>query len=254
MTTPGKKVAFFDVDNTLLHGSTIFFLGRGMYHRGFFSRKEISHFFLINLLYLFKGTEDRGVIDKVQKAACSVIRGHHVDDVEKIGNEVYDQYVSPALWQGAIELANAHMQSGVEVWLVTASPQGMAELIAKRLGFTGALGTCAKIENDRYTGEVEGRLLHGVEKKNRVEKLAEENNFDLANSYAYSDSHHDLPLLKLVGNPAAINPDTQLHLYAINNGWQIYDFRKLRKLKSFFAPFLARIGSKLIYLTPSKKN
>ena len=53
MESSQKQVAFFDVDNTLLHGSTIFLLGRGMYKRGFFTRKEISHFFLINLLYLF---------------------------------------------------------------------------------------------------------------------------------------------------------------------------------------------------------
>jgi HAD superfamily hydrolase (TIGR01490 family) len=254
MESSHKSVAFFDVDNTLLHGSTIFLLGRGMYKRGFFTRKEISQFFLINLLYLFKGTEDKGVIEKVQAAACSFIKGHEVSEVDQLGREVYDEYVSPALWQGAVKIAQDHLAQGREVWLVTASPQGMASLIATRLGFTGALGTCAKVENGKYTGEIEGGLLHGGMKKIAIEKLARERNFDLANSFAYSDSHHDLPLLNSVGNPAAINPDASLHLYAKNHHWPIYDFRRAKKLKSIFAPLLARIGAKLIYLLPRSRK
>jgi HAD superfamily hydrolase (TIGR01490 family) len=254
MENQQKQVAFFDVDNTLLQGSTIFLLGRGMYKRGFFTRKEISHFFLINLLYLFKGTEDKGVIEKVQEAACNFIRGHKVDDLEQLGSEVYDEFVSPALWQGAINIAQEHLNAGREVWLVTASPQDMASLMANRLGFSGALGTCAKVENGVYTGEIEGSLLHGVMKKTAVEKLAAERNFDLKNSYAYSDSHHDLPLLNSVGNPAAINPDGLLYLAAKEKHWPIYDFRRNKKLKAIFAPALARIGSKVIYLLPRRRG
>ena len=110
-----KRVAFFDVDNTLLRGSSLYFLGRGMYQRGFFSKRDISAFVLANLRYRLTGTENPDEIARVQNAACEFIKGHKVDEILAIGSEVYDEYVSPALWQGTIETANEHLKNGEEV-------------------------------------------------------------------------------------------------------------------------------------------
>jgi phosphoserine phosphatase len=110
----------------------------------------------------------------------------------------------------------------------------MANLIAKRLGFTGALGTKAEIKNGKYTGKMIGSLLHGKAKAAAVKELAKERKFDLTNSFAYSDSHHDFPMLESVGNPCAINPDTLLEIRAYRDNSQVYDFRRARKLRNFW--------------------
>ena len=247
-----KRAAFFDVDNTITRGSTLFFLGRGMYQRGFFSKKDISAFVLANLRYRLTGTENPEEIAKYQEAACDFIGGHNVEEIKTIGLEIYDEFVSPALWQGAIEIANSHLQKNEEVWLVTATPQDMAVLIADRLGFTGALGTKAESKDGVYTGRMIGKLLHGREKALAIAELAASRNIDLKNSFAYSDSHHDIPLLEAVGNPAAINPDTLLQIRAIRDNWPIHDFRRGRALKAAFGPILARFAAIGALLSPRR--
>jgi len=244
------KAAFFDVDNTLMRGSSLFFLSRGMYQRGFFTKKDISNFVVANLRYRLSGVENKEEIAKVQNAACEFFRGHKVDEIAKMGIEVYDEYVSPALWAGTIEIANEHLAAGEEVWLVTATPKDLADLIAHRLGFTGALGTVAETKDGVYTGKLIGQLLHGPNKAEAVNALAAEHEIDLANSFAYSDSHHDIPLLTAVGNPRVINPDTLLQIHALEKQWPIYDFRRARALKKFFAPILSKGLKIAIHLNP----
>ena len=250
MALTPKRVAFFDVDNTLMRGSSLFFLSKGMYQRGFFTKKDISNFVMANLRYRLSGVETKEEIAKLQGAACEFFRGHDAAIIEKMGIEVYDEYVSPALWQGTIEIANNHLDQDEEVWLVTATPKDLADLIAKRLGFTGALGTVAEVKDGVYTGKLIGQLLHGPNKAIAVRLLAEEQGIDLENSYAYSDSHHDIPLLEAVGNPRAINPDTLLQIHAINAHWPIYDFRRMRVLKRIAAPVLGRVVKLGTLLSP----
>jgi HAD superfamily hydrolase (TIGR01490 family) len=252
MALTQKRVAFFDVDNTLLKGSTLFFLGRGMYQRGFFTKKDISAFVLANLRYRLTGRENKDEINRFQNAACEFIKGHNVIEIEKIGQEIYDEFVSPAIWKGTVDIAQEHLSKDEEVWLVTATPLDMANLIAKRLGFTGALGTKAEASNGVYTGKMIGNLLHGREKALAIKDLAGSNGFDLKNCYAYSDSHHDIPLLEAVGNPRVINPDTLLEIRAYRDNWPVYDFRRARRIKKFFGPTAGRIAALASLLSPRK--
>jgi len=246
----GIRAAFFDVDNTLMRGSSLYFLSRGMYKRGFFTKKDISNFIVANLRYRLSGVENKDEIDKVQAAACEFFRGHKVDEIEAMGIEVYDEYVSPALWAGTIDIANEHLTAGEEVWLVTATPKDLADLIAKRLGFTGALGTIAQTQNGVYTGKLIGQLLHGPNKAVAIRELASVRNIDLSESFAYSDSHHDIPLLTAVGKPRAINPDTLLQIHALEKHWPIHDFRRARVIKRLCAPILSKGLKILIHLNP----
>lgn len=250
MALTQKRVAFFDVDNTLMRGSSLFFLSKGMYQRGFFTKKDISNFVMANLRYRLSGVESKEEIAKIQNAACEFFRGHDASVIEKMGIEVYDEFVSPALWQGTIEIANNHLDHDEEVWLVTATPKDLADVIAKRLGFTGALGTVAEIKDGIYTGKIIGQLLHGPNKAIAIKELAERHGIDLANSYAYSDSHHDIPLLEAVGNPRAINPDTLLQIHALRKNWPIYDFRRLRGIKKVAAPILGQLVKLRTLLLP----
>ena len=245
-----KRVAFFDVDNTLMKGSSLFFLSKGMYQRGFFRRRDILAFLLANARYQLVGERNQAEINGIENSALSIIKGHSVEELSAMGNDVYDRYVSPCLWEGTIEIAHEHLENDEEVWLVTATPLAMANLIAQRLGFTGALGTQAETKDGVYTGKIIGGLIHGRNKVTAIQNLAIENGIDLSNSYAYSDSHHDIPLLEAVGNPRAINPDTILQVRAILGHWPIYEFRRGRWLKKFYTPIISRLASMAAAMNP----
>lgn len=254
MSLTQQRAAFFDVDNTLVRGSTLYFLGRGMYQRGFFTKADISRFVLANLRFRLTGTEKQDEINRFQKSAQEFIGGHNVTEINAVAQEIYDEYVSPALWEGTIEIAQRHLNDGVEVWLVTAAPEDMATLIAERLGFTGALGSKAAIKDGFYTGEMNGPLLHGREKATAIKELARERDFDLEQCFGYSDSHNDLPLLLTVGNPSVINPDAILRIRALKEKWPINDFRRMRFLNRLLGPILSRAAWLGTRLTPRRKS
>jgi HAD superfamily hydrolase (TIGR01490 family) len=254
MALTAKRAAFFDVDNTLIRGSTIYFLGRGMYQRGYFTKKDISRFVIANLRFRLTGKENKEEIARFQKSATDFIGGHSVKDIEAIAQEIYDEYVSPAIWQGTIDIAQKHLANKEEVWLVTAAPEDMAVLIAQRLGFTGALGSKAEIKEGMYTGAMVGQLLHGKEKATAITELAKREGFDLDDCYAYSDSNNDLPLLQSVGNPSAINPDAILGLRAMAEGWPIHDFRRARFIGRALSPIVVRLAALATWLTPRRNS
>ena len=243
MALQPKRAAFFDIDNTLIRGSSLYFLSKGMYQRGFFNKRDIAAFVLANLRYQLVGERNQDEVDRIQSAALRVVAGHNVQELLEMGNDVYDRYVSPALWQGTLEIAQEHLQRDEEVWLVSATPVEIANLIAKRLGFTGALGTCAEEISGEYTGKINGKLLHGSEKARAIKALALSNNIDLTNSYGYSDSHNDIPLLEAVGKPCVINPDALLRIRAAKDTWPIYDFRRGRWFKTIVAPVINRAAA-----------
>jgi HAD superfamily hydrolase (TIGR01490 family) len=249
-----RSAAFFDLDNTMVRGSTLYFLGRAMYQRGFFTKADISKFVVANVRFRLTGTEKPEVIERFQKAATDFIGGHEVNEIYTIAQSVYDEYVSPALIQGTIEIAKKHLAEGNEVWLVTAAPEDMAKLIADRLGFTGAIGTKVAIEDGKYLGHLNGKILHGVEKARAVRELAAERGFSLNNCHAYSDSASDFPLLQSVGTPHAINPDARLRIKALAEKWEIVDFRKFRKLNRWLGPTVSRFVALGAWLTPRSRG
>ena len=243
------RIAFFDVDNTITRGSTLYFLGKGMYNRGFFTKRDIGAWVLANIRFRMTGTEKSEVISRFQKAATDFIGGHDVKEIRIIGEQIYSEFVSPSIWQGTIELAKEHLSSGDEVWLVTASPEDFANLIAERLGFTGAIGTKAGIKDGKYTGNLNGKLLHGKEKAIAITELTKVRGINLKDCFAYSDSHNDLPLLSAVGHPRAINPDAKLRIIAFAQSWPVHDFRRLRWLNRFVGPFISRLAGFWVFST-----
>lgn len=249
-----RSAAFFDLDNTMVRGSTLYFLGRAMYQRGFFTKADISKFVVANVRFRLTGTEKPEVISRFQKAATDFIGGHDVKEIYTIAQSVYDEFVSPALIQGTIDIAKQHLAEGTEVWLVTAAPEDMAKLISDRLGFTGALGTKVEIENGKYVGKLNGQILHGIEKARAVRELAAERGFSLNNCHAYSDSASDFPLLQSVGTPHAINPDARLRIKALAENWEIIDFRRFRKLNRWLGPTVSRFVALGAWLTPRSRG
>ncbi|MEU4608366.1 HAD-IB family hydrolase [Kribbella sp. NPDC023972] len=228
-TPPVPDVAaFFDVDNTMLQGASMFHLARGLYRRKFFTTGEIAQKALAQLRFRLQG-ETPDSVAKARSAALSFIAGHRVAEVQILVEEIFDEIMADRIWPGTRALAQQHLDAGERVWLVTAAPVEVARLLARRLGLTGALGTVAAERDGIYTGELVGDILHGPAKAEAVRALAAHEGLNLASCAAYSDSVNDLPLLELVGNPCAINPDSRLRRHAEVAGWRIRDYRTGRK-------------------------
>ncbi len=221
--------AFFDVDNTLMQGASIFYLARGLHRRRFVTTKDIVKAAWDQAYFRVVGVEDPGAVANARTSALAFIAGHRVVEVESLSQEIFDEAMSHRIWPGTRALAQIHLDQGQRVWLVTAAPVEIARIIAHRLGLTGALGTVAEQIDGVYTGRLTGDLLHGAAKAAAVQVLAEEEGLDLARCSAYSDSANDLPMLSMVGDPCAVNPDGRLRDHARQQGWRIRDYRTGRK-------------------------
>lgn len=235
--------AFFDVDNTVMQGASIFHLARGLYARDFFTARDIGRFAWQQAKFRVIGTENIGTVHEAREAALAFAAGHTVAEITTIGEEVFDEVMAAKVWPGTRALAQMHLDAGQRVWLVTATPVEVATVIAKRLGLTGALGTVAQTVDGVYTGHLVGEILHGEAKAEAVRALAEREGLDLAACSAYSDSANDIPLLSLVGQPCAINPDGKLRAYAREHGWRVRDYRTGRKAAKIGVPTAAGLGA-----------
>ncbi|HET6563536.1 MAG TPA: HAD-IB family hydrolase [Marmoricola sp.] len=221
--------AFFDVDNTIIQGASIFHLARGLHRRQFFTTKEILGAAWKQAYFRVVGIEDPEHVAEARSSALAFIQGHTVEELEAIGEEIFDETMAERIWPGTRALAQMHLDLGQRVWLVTAAPVEIARTIARRLGLTGALGTVAEHVDGVYTGRLVGEMLHGPAKAVAVRELASLEGLDLSRCSAYSDSHNDLPMLSLVGDPCVINPDSRLREHARAQGWRIRDYRTGRK-------------------------
>ncbi|MFL6132967.1 MAG: HAD family hydrolase [Nocardioidaceae bacterium] len=231
LTTPPdpETAAFFDVDNTIMQGASIFHLARGMHRRQFFTTRELLAAAWKQAYFRFVGIEDPEHVADARASALAFIKGHEVAELEALGEEIFDEAMAHRIWPGTRALAQLHLDQGQRVWLVTAAPVEIARIIAARLGLTGALGTVSEAVDGVYTGRLVGDLLHGPAKAEAVRALAEREGLDLSRCSAYSDSHNDLPLLTLVGDPCVVNPDARLRDHARAHGWRIRDYRTGRK-------------------------
>ncbi|MCW2707295.1 MAG: hypothetical protein JWM22_1137 [Frankiales bacterium] len=234
--------AFFDVDNTMIRGASIYFFGKGMAGRGLVTTGDLLRFGWQQLRFRVRGKEDLAAVAEAREKALSLVAGKSVADIVAYGEEIYDELMAERIWSGTRAMAQAHLDAGQRVWLVTATPVELARIIAKRLGLTGALGTVAEVENGLYTGRLVGEPLHGASKAEAVKALAEREGLDLSRCTAYSDSANDIPMLSTVGRGVAINPDTGLRNAARANGWEIRDFRTGRKAAKVGVPATAGTG------------
>ncbi len=240
--TDAVGAGFFDVDNTIMRGASIFHLAVGLARRNYFSMSEITGFAIKQLKFVTSGSEDLEDMASITESALSFIEGRDVTELEHLGEEIFDDVMVDKLIPGTLSLAQAHLDAGQPVWLVTATPVEIASLIARRLGLTGALGTVSEIVDGRYTGKLDGPPLHGLAKAEAVRALARTQHIDLTASSAYSDSINDIPMLSCVGNPYAVNPDPELRAYAKANDWRVRDFRRRAHMRRYALPAAAAAG------------
>lgn len=227
--------AFFDVDNTMMQGASIFHFARGLVARNFFTTGDLLRFAWLQIKFRLLG-EDAQDTSRAREGALAFVAGRQVAEIVDLGEEIYDELMADRIYPRTRELAQRHLDAGQRVWLVTATPVELAQIIGRRLGLTGALGTVAETEDGQYTGRLFGELLHGQAKAAAIRSLAAREGLDLRRCTAYSDSVNDVPMLSVVGTAVAINPDSALRDVARERGWQIRDFRTGRKAAKFWVP------------------
>jgi HAD superfamily hydrolase (TIGR01490 family) len=236
----GQGAAFFDLDRTLMAGSSGLYWARAARGAGLVTRRRMARYGWQNVKFRLQGSTDQAT-DRVRREVGEVIAGQRVADMQRLAPKVLAG-VLPRLYSQMLEVAYAHQDAGRPVYICTAASQEMAEMLAHVLGFDGALGARSEIVDGHYTGRAAGPFTYREGKAEAMRDLAATEGIDLAASYAYSDSESDLPMLRAVGHPVAVNPDAELRRVAGEEGWEIMRFEQLgRRLRAAGAVAIAAL-------------
>ena len=236
----GRGAAFFDLDRTLMAGSSGLYWARAARGAGLLTRRRIARYGWENVKFRLRGSTDQAT-DRVRREVGEMISGQRVVDLQRLAPKVLAG-VLPRLYPQMLEVAHAHQDAGRPVYICTAASQEMADMLAHVLGFDGALGARSEVVDGHYTGRAAGPFTYREGKAIAMRELAAATGLDLAASYAYSDSESDLPMLRVVGHPVAVNPDAELRRVAREEGWEIMRFEQLgRRLKAAGAVVLAAL-------------
>jgi HAD superfamily hydrolase (TIGR01490 family) len=223
----GPSAAFFDLDRTLISGSSAFVLGVAAWRAGLVPPRQFRRDAVGAVAFRFGGASDNtstGVRDRILGA----VKGIRVEDLVALNAEIVPKLLAKVRPE-AQALLDRHRHAGRATYIVSASPVELVEPLAKALGMTAGIGTVSDIADGVYTGELAGPFCYGPGKVEAIKDLANWENFDLGQCYAYSDSASDLPMLEAVGHPVAVNPDAKLERIARHNGWPIVVFSKRTK-------------------------
>jgi HAD superfamily hydrolase (TIGR01490 family) len=233
-----RGAAFFDLDRTLMAGSSAFQFARAAYASGLMSRRALARDAWENVQFRLRGSTDAGT-DALRARVSQLLAGVRVRDLQRLAPAVLAG-VLPRLYPKMLEIAYAHQDAGRPIFICTAASQEMAELMAIVLTFDGAVGTVSEVRDGAYTGRPGGPFTYREGKAQAIRELAAREDIDLAESYAYSDSESDLPMLRAVGHPVVVNPDGTLNRVAREEGWQILRFDRLgRRLRVAGAALVA---------------
>jgi HAD superfamily hydrolase (TIGR01490 family) len=229
--------AFFDLDKTLIEGSSAFHFGRAAYRAGMVSRRQLASDAWANLKFRLNGSTDAGT-DELRERILESISGQRVVDLARMGPDVLAG-ILPLLYREVLDEAYAHQDAGRRAYIVTAASQELAEVLAHVLVLDGGIGMRSEVRDGVYTGKAAGPFTYREGKAEAIRQLAAEEGIDLSESYAYSDSESDLPMMRTVGHPVAVNPDRVLERVAREEGWRVMRFDKLgRRLR-----WAAAVGS-----------
>ncbi|MGI8708546.1 MAG: HAD family hydrolase [Actinomycetota bacterium] len=231
MNPPKKpqRAAFFDLDKTLIPGSSLFLLARGLYERDMFRVRDIMQFAFGQAVYRLGGERRRGM-DMSRESTLEFVTGRSQAELAEWGREIVEERILPLVYEDIVSVIEGHRDKGELTFLVTAAPIELAGTVAEELGMTGAIGTISEIDSaGYYTGRLVGEVMHGAAKAKAVAEVAAEHGIELGECAAYSDSTNDLPLLESVGFPHAVNPEHELRRMAMSNGWPIHELRTRRR-------------------------
>jgi len=236
-----SAAAFFDLDRTLMAGSSGLHFGRAAYRAGWLRRRDIARYGVEHIRFRLRGSTDEGT-QALLAEVTSHLTGVMERDLARMAPEILAA-VLPRIYPQMLDEVHAHQDSGRLTYIVSAAGGGMVQMLATVLGMEGGIGTHYAVgPNGTFTGELDGPFMYGEGKAQAIREVATENDIDLGESWAYSDSASDLPMLRAVGNPVVVNPDTELAAIARKEGWRVMRFEKLgRRLAIIGATAVAAI-------------
>jgi HAD superfamily hydrolase (TIGR01490 family) len=224
------EAAFFDLDKTVIATSSVLALGGTFYREGLVSKRTIVRGLYAQVLYLLVGA-DENKMDRMREAMLTLTRGWDQQHVKELVRETLDEVLTPIIYAEALELIDEHRKAGRKTVIISSSPHETVEPIGEYLGVDDVIATRARVDaQGRYTGELEF-YAYAAQKAEAIREMAVAEGIDLANSYAYSDSITDLPMLELVGNPVAVNPDRELARVAREREWEVRYFQRPVRLR-----------------------
>src|SRR4051794_36023292 len=225
-----RAAAFFDLDKTLIEGSSALHFARASYKAGHLSKRQMASDAWANIRFRLQGSTDEAT-DALRERVYEAIAGRRVVDLARLTPEML-KGILPRIYPQMLEVAWRHQDAGRPVFIVTAASQEIAELLATVLIFDGGIGARSEVRDGVYTGLPDGPFTYREGKAEAIREVAERDGFDLAESWAYSDSESDLPMLRVVGHPVAVNPDAELARVAREQAWEVMRFDRLgRRLR-----------------------
>jgi len=237
-----RAAAFFDLDKTLMAGSSGMQFARVATRHGIVGRRQLANWAVEHLRYRLRGTTDERT-GEVLRVARELIAGVPARTLERMNPEVMAA-ILPRVYPQMLDEVYEHQDAGRATFIVSAAGNGVVEPLAEVLGMDGGIGTSYEIDGDgAFTGRFDGPFVYGAGKVEAMAAFAAEHGIDLAESYAYSDSLSDLPMLEAVGHPVVVNPDPPLAAIAKREGWQTMRFERLgRRLVAATITLLATVA------------
>jgi HAD superfamily hydrolase (TIGR01490 family) len=235
-----RAAAFFDLDRTLISGSSGLPWARAAAKAGLISRGQMLRWGVDALRFRLRGASDAAT-EKLMGEVREVFRGTSARQLARLAPEVLVG-VLPRIYPEMLEEVHAHQDAGRPTFIVSAAGDELVQILARILYMDGAIGTAYEVGEDGIlTGELGGAFMYGEGKVEAMRRFADEHGIDLEASYAYSDSASDLPMLSAVGNPVVVNPDDDLARVARERGWRVMRFEKLGR-RLAFAGFTAALA------------
>jgi len=237
-----RAAAFFDLDKTLMAGSSGMQFARIAAKRKIVSRRQLAGWAVEHMRYRLRGTTDARTRE-VLRVARELISGLPATTVDRMGPEVMAA-ILPRVYPQMLDEVYAHQDAGRATFIVSAAGHDVVESLANVLGMDGGIGTRYELDGEgSFTGRFDGPFVYGPGKVEAMQAFAAAHDIDLATSYAYSDSISDLPMLRAVGNPVVVNPDPPLLEIAREEGWQTLRFERLgRRLVAIAVTLLATVA------------
>ena len=238
-SSEGKGAAFFDLDKTLMAGSSGMVFARVANRKGFVPRGQLARWGLDHMRYRLRGSSDEQT-SAVIEVASRIFAEIPERDVERMGPEVLAG-ILPRIYPQMLDEVHRHQDEGRATFIVSAAGNDLVKTLAAVLGMEGGIGTRWAVGSDgKFTGQMDGPFVYGDGKVEAMQQFAEKHDIDLAESWAYSDSASDLPMLRSVGHAVVVNPDAPLLEIAREGGWRVMRFERLgRKLAIAGATVLA---------------
>jgi HAD superfamily hydrolase (TIGR01490 family) len=224
------KAAFFDLDKTIIARASMVAYGRPLLREGLLSATALARAMIMQVAYLHFGAGEERMA-KIREKVLEVAKGADKREVARLVRETLGDVIEPIIFAEALDLIESHRAAGHLVFIVSASPEEIVLPLVEYLGATGAIASRAVVDEEgRYTGELE-LYVFGPAKARAIRDVAEHSGVDLSESYAYSDSITDIPMLEEVGHPYAVNPDRALAKVAADRGWEVLHFTNPVRLR-----------------------